>query len=232
MADPTEETEHRLPDGRVVLLRRLTPADSPGVADAFARLSSESRRLRFLGPKSHLTAAELRYLTDVDGHNHEALVAIDPATRRGVAIARFVRDMDDPSRAEVAVTVVDDWQRHGVATLLLERLSARAKEEGISGFTAVVAPENQKMQGLLTSLGRPVRVLSTAGGAVEYEVEVGAAGLGDRLRAALRAVAAGDLRLAPELSRELRSLMQLDRRRGGSGPCTRSETAATPRRSP
>ncbi len=72
-----------LRDGSEVLISRLTPADAPLLADAFTRLSEESRRLRFLGPKPSLSSAELRYLTEVDGHRHEALSAIDPATGQG-----------------------------------------------------------------------------------------------------------------------------------------------------
>jgi hypothetical protein len=51
--------------------------------------------MRFLGVKKTLSPAELRYLTDVDHHNHEALAALDRAGRHGVGIARYVRDGDD-----------------------------------------------------------------------------------------------------------------------------------------
>src|SRR5205085_4610386 len=67
----------KLRDGGEVLISRLTPADAPLLAEAFAQLSEESRRLRFLAPKPTLSAAELRYLTEVNGHRHEALSAID-----------------------------------------------------------------------------------------------------------------------------------------------------------
>lgn len=204
----TEEQEHLLSDGRRVALRRLTPADSPGLAEAFAHLSAETRRLRFLSPKSHLTERELRYLTDVDGHNHEALVAIEPITRRGIGIARFVRDAENPDRAEVAVTVADDWQGHGVATLMLSRLSARAREEGIGYFTGLVAPDNRTMRELLTRRGSSLRIVGTSEGAVEYEVEVAPTGLGEQLGVALRAVASGHIRLPSQLTRELRALIQ------------------------
>ena len=48
-----------LRDGREVLIGPLTPADAPLLAEAFEQLSEESRRLRFLGPKTSLTGAEL-----------------------------------------------------------------------------------------------------------------------------------------------------------------------------
>src|SRR5581483_8378240 len=99
----------------------LTPSDAPVLAEGFARLSAESRRLRFLTAKPTLSPSELRYLTEVDGHDHEALGAVDPVSHRGVAVARFVRDDQEPTRAEAAITVADDWQRRGVGKLLLDR---------------------------------------------------------------------------------------------------------------
>src|SRR5437660_7106872 len=124
-------TAHRqpaaLPDGTPITIRRLTPSDAPILAGGFARLSEESRRLRFLTAKERLSESELRYLTEVDGHRHEALGAIDPGSGEGIAVARFVRDQRDSSRAEVAITVADDWQRRGLGKLLLNRPAALAR---------------------------------------------------------------------------------------------------------
>ena len=44
----------------------------------FHRLSPESRQSRFLTGKPSLTPAEVHYFTEVDHHDHEALVAVDP----------------------------------------------------------------------------------------------------------------------------------------------------------
>src|SRR5262249_39987492 len=66
-----------LRDGSPVLVRQVQAADVPLLADIFARLSPTSRWMRFLAAKNHLTEAELRYLTDIDHHDHEALAALD-----------------------------------------------------------------------------------------------------------------------------------------------------------
>jgi hypothetical protein len=99
-----------LQDGSAVLIRPVRSTDAALLADGFARLSAASRQMRFLGVKKALSAAELRYFTDVDHHDHEALGALDRADGRGVGIARYIRDADDPQAAEIAVTIVDDWQ--------------------------------------------------------------------------------------------------------------------------
>jgi RimJ/RimL family protein N-acetyltransferase len=157
-----------LRDGSKVVIRQVRSADAPLLADGFARLSPESRRLRFLRRKDALSAAELRYFTDVDHHDHEALGALDHAGGRGIGVARYVRDADDPHAAEIAVTVVDDWQGRGLGTALLDELSGRARAEGIRRFTALVSADNAAMTALLRRLcADPVR---REYGTVEWEI--------------------------------------------------------------
>ena len=156
----------RLRDGSAVLIRPVRPEDAGLLEDGFARLSDRSRRLRFLGPKASLSAAELRYLTDVDHRDHEALGALDHARGGGVGIARYVRDREDPHAAEIAVTVIDGWQGRGLGTELLARLSERACQEGIGRFTAAVAADNAAMTGLLRNLG--AEVVGREFGTLEY----------------------------------------------------------------
>ena len=157
-----------LRDGSPVLIRQVRSTDAPLLADGFARLSAASRRMRFLGVKKELSAAELRYLTDVDHHDHEALGALDPASGHGVGIARYVRDADDPQAAEIAVTIVDDWQGRGLGTELLARLSDRARREGIRRFTALTDADNVAVAALLRNAG--AHLVRRGRGTVEYEI--------------------------------------------------------------
>jgi RimJ/RimL family protein N-acetyltransferase len=157
-----------LRDGSAVLIRPVRSTDAPLLADGFARLSAASRQMRFLSTKKELSAAELRYLTDVDHHDHEALVALDLAGGHGVGIARYVRDGDDPQAAEIAVTVVDDWQRRGLGTELLARLSDRARSERIRRFTALADAGNVAVAAGLRNAG--ARLVRRGRGTIEYEI--------------------------------------------------------------
>jgi RimJ/RimL family protein N-acetyltransferase len=142
-----------LRDGSEVLIRPVQGTDAPLLADGFARLSARSRQMRFLGTKNELSPAELRYFTEIDHHDHEALGAVDRANGRGVGVARYVRSAQDARCAEIAVTVVDEWQRRGLGTELLAQLSERAREEGIRRFTALVVADNVAVAGLARSAG-------------------------------------------------------------------------------
>jgi RimJ/RimL family protein N-acetyltransferase len=159
-----------LRDGSPVLIRQVHAADAALVADVFGQLSDASRWMQFLAAKKELSPAELRYLTDVDHHDHEALAAVDHATGRGVGLARYIRHPGDPRAAEVAVTVVDSWHRRGLGTELLIQLSGRARQEGVGRFTAVASPGNAAVAGLLRTM-RASRV-SHDYDTVEYEINL------------------------------------------------------------
>jgi len=168
-----------LRDGSAVLIRQVQGADAPLLADGFARLSARSRQLRFLSPKQELSPGELRYFTDVDHHDHEALGALNHADGRGVGIARYVRDADDPQAAEIAVTVIDDWQGRGLGTELVAQLSERARCEGIRRFTALVSADNRAMTGLLRNVRADL--VRHEPGALRYEIILGRAEESGRL---------------------------------------------------
>jgi GNAT superfamily N-acetyltransferase len=131
-----------LRDGSRIRIRQGQAADRALLQRGFARLSADSRYRRFLSPISELSEATVRYLTEIDHHDHEAIVALDEQTGEGVGVARYVRNPERPEVAEVAVTVIDDWQQRGLRTLLLDVLGARAREEGITRFTALMLATN------------------------------------------------------------------------------------------
>jgi GNAT superfamily N-acetyltransferase len=181
-------TEVRLSDGATVIVRPIRPSDRDLLLDGFERLSPQSRYRRFLTTMDDLSEPMLRYLTEVDHHDHEAIGAIDPVSGHGIGIARFVRLPDRPDAAEAAVTVADDWQGRGLGTLLLGALADRARGAGIRTFTAVVLAANHEMLEVLEPLGR-VRVVDRETGTLQLEVDVPS----DRaeLRRLLRAAQAG-----------------------------------------
>jgi RimJ/RimL family protein N-acetyltransferase len=157
-----------LRDGSEVLIRPIGAADAPLLADGFTRLSARSRQMRFLTAKRELSPAELRYFTEINHHDHEALGAVDRASGRGVGVARYVRSAEDAQSAEIAVTVVDEWQRRGLGTKLVGQLSERAREEGIRRFTALVAADNVAVAELARTVGAELVCRESA--TVAYEV--------------------------------------------------------------
>jgi GNAT superfamily N-acetyltransferase len=159
-----EEHDVRIRDGTSIRVRPIAPTDKRALADGFTQLSDESRYRRFFAPLNRLSTTDLRYLTEIDHHDHEALIAFDPGSEQTIGVARFVRS-DDPTVAEVAVTVADDWQGRGVATALLEQLVSRAREEGIECFLALILEDNEAAVQLFQhlSVGDPEPKRSASG---------------------------------------------------------------------
>ena len=75
-ATPPRENVVTLRDGSHVTVRPIRPQDAAPLRAGFERLSEESRYRRFLSPMQQLSGPMLRYLTEVDHHDHEALVAL------------------------------------------------------------------------------------------------------------------------------------------------------------
>ena len=177
-----------LRDGTEVELGPIAPSDKRALRDAFERLSADSRFRRFHSPTSKLSDAALRYLTEVDHHDHEAVVAVDPDSGQLVGVARFVRDRERPDQAEAAIAVADDRQRLGLGRLLLEHLTDRAREEGVDRFTALVQAENRNALRLFERLG--ARVSGRDGAELNLELDIPPhEGAGAELPAVLRAAA-------------------------------------------
>jgi RimJ/RimL family protein N-acetyltransferase len=193
---PPGEQAIELRDGSRVDVRAVRAADKDAIRSAFEHLAPESRYARFLALFDTLSDAQLRYLTEVDHHDHEALVAYEPEGGRGVAVARYVRSPKDPAVAEAAVVVDDGWQGRGLGTELVRLLADRAREEGIDRFDATLLADNERVLNLLRSLG-PARVVGREGATIAVQIQLPPRGVGEPMRHILRAVARGAARLAP-----------------------------------
>jgi RimJ/RimL family protein N-acetyltransferase len=150
-----------------VVIEPIRPEHRSALERGFAQLSEQSRYMRFLAPMETLSPSMLTYLTEVDHHDHEALIAFDRAGEAAVGVARFVRTGE--RSAEAAVTVVDGWQGLGLGTALTSLLAERALDEEVDRFTALLLSENREMLGLLESLGQ-VTVTERESGTVSVEV--------------------------------------------------------------
>ena len=171
---PDFREDHTLRDGTHVALRMIRPSDKEILREAIVRLSPESRYRRFLAPIGEPTDAMLRYLTEVDGTDHVAIVAetdsLDLKTERPLGVARFVRLPESRDVAEAAVTVGDYCQARGLGKLLLATLAEAARERGITKFRGEVLASNAPMRHLLAEVG--AQEVSTGDGAVAFDVSL------------------------------------------------------------
>lgn len=167
---------HTLNDGRKVAIRPIRPDDHERLRASHARLSPESRYRRFLGSKPELSSADARYLVEVDGSDHFALVATLPEEPDEpiVAVARWIRLPDDPASAEFAIVVGDAYQRQGLAGELMTQLAHAAVARGVKRFRASMLADNLAMHRLTAKLAAGPVGRRQLGSLSEVEIELGA----------------------------------------------------------
>jgi RimJ/RimL family protein N-acetyltransferase len=157
----------------VIRIRPIRPDDARALRAAYQRLSPRSQYQRFLASKPYLSEAHSRYLADVDGTNHHALVATRADRDDWIlGVGRFVRLSDDPAVAEFAVVVGDPFQGEGIGTELVERLAAAARTRGIERFTATMLADNKPAHRLARRLARGLGTEHRSGPIDEVEFEL------------------------------------------------------------
>ena len=144
-----------LSDNTLVYTRPIRPSDKDGILSGLQQMSDESIHKRFLGPKPTLSAAELRYLTEVDGNDHYAIVAVLAGDEEHIiAVARYVRLEPGGDDAEAAITVCDEQQGKGLGSLLARLISDAARERGVKRITASIASDNRPALKLMAQIDR------------------------------------------------------------------------------
>ena len=167
--------QYTLPSGVAVVVRPIEPGDKDRLVNGLRQLSLESIRKRFLAAKPSFSRSELRYLTEVDGVNHIALVAVledDP--EQLVAVARCVRLPDRPDTAEMAIVVGDPWQGQGLGRELARRLADAALAVGIRRFAATMLGDNEAARRLMLTFARRLEAGHISAGLREVVVELAA----------------------------------------------------------
>jgi CRP-like cAMP-binding protein len=154
LAANTRPVEVALRDGARLRIRPILPTDRGKLADTQPGFSRESHYKRFFSAPP-LSDKVVQYLVDVDYGDHFAWVALaaDDPGESGVASARYIRERAAHETAEVAFSVIDDYQGRGLGTILLGALGVAAAENGIHDFRARVLADNEPMRAILRRAG-------------------------------------------------------------------------------
>ncbi len=156
MADYPEHLVRRrtLFDGTTVIIRPIRPDDKSLEQALIRRLSEDSRYFRFMSELRELSSRKLKYFTEIDYDRHMAFVAI--VEREGmpleIGVARYAAGAAGDT-CEFAVVVDDEWQRTGVAGLLMLSLMDAAREHGFRTMEGYVLASNHRMLKFARQLG-------------------------------------------------------------------------------
>jgi len=137
-----------LRDGSIAEIRPIGPADQSLLIEGLRQLSPQSKFARFGSGISGLSASELRYLTDVNQVSHVAWGATIDEEPAGVG--RYI--VDSAAEAEIAITVVDRFQRRGLGRALFDALAASARAAEIESFHFAIEPWNRTVLRMLPGI--------------------------------------------------------------------------------
>lgn len=143
-----------LRDGTPTHVRPIRPSDRDALQDFHMRQSERSTYMRFFAAMERLSERDLVRFTTTDNVDRVAIVATVTSvdgTESIVGVARFDRIEHD--EAEVAFNISDNIQGRGLGSVLLEHISAAARELGIRRFFAEVLPQNGRMLSVFREAG-------------------------------------------------------------------------------
>jgi GNAT superfamily N-acetyltransferase len=142
-------------DNTYLCFKVLEPSDREKIVDGFKKLSRKSVYHRFFGFMKELAGQQLEDLLNTDKKDHVAWTAFDIVDDEaiGIGIGRFKRSESNPKEAELALTVIDEYQDKGVGTVLLAVMYYLGIKLDITTFTGVILADNSKLIRRFKDLG-------------------------------------------------------------------------------
>ncbi|CAG35388.1 probable 4-hydroxybutyrate CoA-transferase [Desulfotalea psychrophila LSv54] len=156
-ADDSMRTSMLLNDGTQINFRSILPTDEPLMRELVYTLSKETVYYRFMNHQANFTHRQIQDFVYIDHRKDVAIVGVVPEAHGEdiVAVGRYYLDTET-NRAEIAFVVHDKWQNKSLGSFLFKFLADIAKRNGITGFTAEVLRENQRMQTIFNHSGHKV----------------------------------------------------------------------------
>ncbi|BDI61287.1 N-acetyltransferase family protein [Qipengyuania nanhaisediminis] len=162
----------RLQDGTPVCIREVRKDDEARLKAGIARMSKQSRYLRFFSGMTVPPQHVIDRLVDADGHSHIAWGALrsDREDTPALGVVHAFRDEDDPSQAEFSVAVIDEYHGRGLARLLTLVMLIDCQREGLKELSVHLLSENEAARRMTRSLGGVKQ--GSEGAVVEFEIDI------------------------------------------------------------
>lgn len=134
-------------DNTYLCFKALERDDREKFLDGFKKLSRKSVYHRFFGFMKELSAQQIEDFLNMDKKDHVAWTAFDIVNDDaiGIGVGRFRRSASNPKEAELALTVIDEYQDKGVGTVLLAIMYYLGIKLDIEVFTGVMLADNSKL---------------------------------------------------------------------------------------
>lgn len=167
-----ETKKYQIKDDLIIFIRPLMKEDRKAFINAFSKLSDKTKQLRFLTSTDALSEKEFDYLVNVDHENHVAYCAFHNQKGEdvGVGVARYIKSIKKPNTAEIAVTIVDEFQGIGIGKLLIQNIVEHAKKHGIEKLVANAYYFNNTILNIVSKF--PYEITGSSDGVLTIEIDI------------------------------------------------------------
>ena len=167
-----EVKKYEIKEGLTIFIRPLIKEDRKAFVKAFSKLSDKTKQLRFLTSTEALSEKEFDYLVNVDHENHVAFCAYYSKNGEeiGIGVARYIRSIKKPNTAEIAITIIDEFQGMGIGKLLIQNIVAFAKQHGIEKFVANAYYLNNTILNIISKY--PYEITGSSDGVLTIEIDI------------------------------------------------------------
>jgi len=155
---PIKLEETIIIDNETVMVRPAKPVDERRIQEHFYNLDKKDIASRFFHEKTRFVQDEMEGVSQIDYIKDLTVIAIVGEFGFGKVIA-VGEYLIDPAKnmAEVAFSVIKEYQGKRLGKILLKKLSEAARENGILGLFAYTSPGNQGMIKLFQTLPYKIR---------------------------------------------------------------------------
>ena len=155
---PIKLEETIIIDNETVTVRPAKPVDERRIQEHFYNLDKKDVASRFFHEKTRFVQAEMQGVSQIDYIKDLTVIALVGEFGFGKVIA-IGEYLIDPAKnmAEVAFSVIKEYQGKRLGKILLKKLSEAARENGILGLFAYTSPGNQGMIRLFQTLPYKIR---------------------------------------------------------------------------
>ncbi|HMF30157.1 MAG TPA: GNAT family N-acetyltransferase, partial [Candidatus Lokiarchaeia archaeon] len=154
------ETSYTTTSGTKLLVRPVKPTDERGLQELYYSLNDQDRYFRFFSPAKKFGHKEVQPRVTIDYSTDMILVCenTNPEGVRSIIGAGGFFKTGDPSKAELAFTINDEWQNQGITKFLLQYLIQIAREQGYRTLVGTILVENHAMLHIVQHAGCPVKI--------------------------------------------------------------------------
>ena len=167
------ETFLKLENDKTIKIRPVKPTDERMIQELHYSLDEKDRYLRFFTPMKDFRHKKIQPMVNIDYSTDMILVGeySEKGEERIVAMGAFFKT-PQPSVAELAFVVHEEWRGLGITKFLLDYLVKIGKELNYRTFIGSILLENKPMLHIINNSGYSLKLKKIEGGITDFAFDL------------------------------------------------------------